>query len=87
MLLKKLLHMNVSGHLFKWISDFLSQQFLSIKYGTSRSGYGQTGQGLPQESVLSTVLFNIMFNDLISFINNAMLEVNSLLYADDPVSG
>ncbi|GFX43799.1 uncharacterized protein LOC103524116 [Trichonephila clavipes] len=38
MLLKKLLHMNVSGHLFKWVSDFLSQCFLSIKYDISRSG-------------------------------------------------
>ncbi|GFS66863.1 uncharacterized protein TNCV_230461 [Trichonephila clavipes] len=38
MLLKKLSHLNVSGHLFKWISDFLSHRFLNIKYGNSRSG-------------------------------------------------
>ncbi|GFY59369.1 putative RNA-directed DNA polymerase from transposon BS [Trichonephila inaurata madagascariensis] len=40
MLLKKLLHMNVSSHLFKWISDFLSQCFFNIKYGNSHSRYG-----------------------------------------------
>ncbi|GFW01082.1 putative RNA-directed DNA polymerase from transposon BS [Trichonephila clavipes] len=85
MLLKKLLHMNVSGHLFKWISDFFSQRFLNIKYGTSRSGYGQTKQGLPQGSVLSPVLFNIMTKDLLGFIDNAVPEINSLLYADDLV--
>ncbi|GFW43681.1 probable RNA-directed DNA polymerase from transposon BS [Trichonephila clavipes] len=85
MLLKKLLHMNVSGHLFKWINDFFSQCFLNIKYGNSRSGYGQTRQGLPQGSVLSPVLFNIMIKDLLSFINNAVPEINSLLYADDLV--
>ncbi|GFS44901.1 probable RNA-directed DNA polymerase from transposon BS [Trichonephila inaurata madagascariensis] len=85
MLLKKLLHMNVSDHLFKWISDFLSQCFLNIKYGNSRSGYGQTRHGLPQGSVLSPILFNIMINDLLSFIANAEPEVNSLLYADDLV--
>ncbi|GFY69926.1 putative RNA-directed DNA polymerase from transposon BS [Trichonephila inaurata madagascariensis] len=85
MLLKKLLHVNVSGHLFKWISDFLFQRFLNIKYGNSRSGYGQTRQGLPQGYVLSPVLFNIMINDLLSFINNAVSEINSLLYADDLV--
>ncbi|GFS62651.1 fatty acid synthase [Trichonephila inaurata madagascariensis] len=75
--------MNVSGHLFKWIIDFLSQRFLNIKYGSSRSGYGQTRQVLPQGSVLSPVLFNIMINDLLSFIDNAVPEINSLLYADD----
>ncbi|GFY63389.1 putative RNA-directed DNA polymerase from transposon BS [Trichonephila inaurata madagascariensis] len=77
MLLKKLLHMNVSGHLFKWNSDFLSQRFLNIKNGNSPSGYGQTRQGLPQGSVLSPVLFNIMINDLLSFIDNAVPEINS----------
>ncbi|GFY26497.1 probable RNA-directed DNA polymerase from transposon BS [Trichonephila clavipes] len=85
MLLKKLLHINVSGHLFKWISDFLSQRFLNIKYGNSRSEYGQTRQGLPQGSVLSPVLLNITINDLLSFIDNAVPEINSLLYADDLV--
>ncbi|GFU97522.1 uncharacterized protein LOC103524116 [Trichonephila clavipes] len=33
----------------------------------------------------SPVLFNIMINDLLSFINNAVPEINSLLYADDLV--
>ncbi|GFV88552.1 probable RNA-directed DNA polymerase from transposon BS [Trichonephila clavipes] len=70
---------------FNRISDFLSQRFLNIKYGNSRSGYGQTRQGLPQGSVLSPVLFNIMSNDLLSFIDNAVPAINSLLYADDLV--
>ncbi|GFW17518.1 putative RNA-directed DNA polymerase from transposon BS [Trichonephila clavipes] len=77
--------MNVSGNLFKWISDFLSQRFLNTKYGNSRSGYGQTRQVLPQGSVLSPVLFNIMLNDLFSFIDNAVPVINSSLYADDLV--
>ncbi|GFW84123.1 putative RNA-directed DNA polymerase from transposon BS [Trichonephila clavipes] len=77
--------MNVFGYLFKWIRDFLSRCFLNIKYGNSRSGYVQTRQGLPQGSVLSPVLFNIMVSDLLSFIDNAGPEINSLLYADDLV--
>ncbi|GFY57738.1 putative RNA-directed DNA polymerase from transposon BS [Trichonephila inaurata madagascariensis] len=85
MLLKKLLLMNVSGHLFKWMSDFLSQRFLNIKNVNSRSEYDQTRQCLPQGSVLSPVPFNIMINDLLSFIDNAVPEINSLLYADDLV--
>jgi ribonuclease HI len=85
MLLKKLLHMKISGHLFKWISDFLSQRFININFGSSRSGFGQTRQGLPQGSVLSPVLFNIMINDLTNFIEKAVPGVKSLLYADDLV--
>ncbi|GFW08095.1 uncharacterized protein LOC103524116 [Trichonephila clavipes] len=64
--------------------DFKSafdKHFLNIKYGNSRSGYGQTRQGLPQGSVLSPVLLNITINDLLSFIDNAVPEINSLLYA------
>ncbi|GFY69754.1 hypothetical protein TNIN_256631 [Trichonephila inaurata madagascariensis] len=41
-------------------------------------------QGLSQGSALSPVLFNIMIN-LLSFIDNAVPEINSLLYADDLV--
>ncbi|GFU89963.1 putative RNA-directed DNA polymerase from transposon BS [Trichonephila clavipes] len=84
-LLKTLLHRNVADHIFKSISDFLSQHFLNIKYGDSRSGYGQTRQALPQRSFLSPVLFNIMINDLLSFTDNAVPQINSLLYADDLV--
>ncbi|GFU71352.1 uncharacterized protein LOC103524116 [Trichonephila clavipes] len=36
-----------------------------------------------QGSVLSPVLFNIMIHDLLSFIDNAVPEINSLLYADE----
>ena len=54
--------------------------------GNSPSDFEQAKQRLPQGSVLSPVLFfNIMKNDLMSFIGKVGLEKKYLLYADDLV--
>ncbi|GFS29003.1 hypothetical protein TNIN_60391 [Trichonephila inaurata madagascariensis] len=45
----------------------------------------QTRQGLPEGAVLSPILFNLMYNDLIELIPKSAPGVNILLFADDRI--
>lgn len=84
MLLPKLLNLGIRGNLYRFIHSFLPQRFVRVRYKDAVSAFGQTKQGLPQGSVISPVLFNVMINDVLEAIETQP-GLNALLYADDLV--
>jgi len=63
-LLQKLYHYGIQGHVHKWYKTYLSnrQQFVCISGSKSQNKYINTG--VPQGSVLGPLLFIIYVNDI-----------------------
>jgi len=78
-LLAKLYNYGVCGNVYNWFKDYLydRQQFVSIKGIDSDTA--SVLYGVPQGSILGTLLFLIYVNDIYSCINNATVK----LFADD----
>lgn len=66
------------GRLYNWVMDFLSNRSFKVQLRSEISESYNTGNGIPQGSVISPILFNIMINDI--FENTGK---QSPLYADD----
>lgn len=63
-LLIKLYNAGVSGRMFSWIKDFLSNRVIQVRIEGELSEVASIMNGTPQGSVISPVLFNIMINDI-----------------------
>ena len=77
-LLKKLEAYGVAGKLLNWIRDFLSNRKQRVRVGDCMSTEKYVTSGIPQGSILGSVLCTIFINDLPD-------EVNSFckIFADD----
>lgn len=73
--------LNIKGKLLEFIKNFLKDRSFRILLGNHRSELFTQENGLPQGSILSSVLFNIHIN----FIQNLQIPrgIKMLLYADD----
>lgn len=65
-LLIKLHKMGVGGRVFNWIKDFLFERKIQVRIGSELSSQYTVGNGTPQGSVISPLLFIIMINDVFS---------------------
>ena len=61
------------------ISGYLSKRCQRVKIGSVFSSYLEILRGVPQVSILEPILFNILINDLIFFIQ----EIEVCNFADD----
>ncbi len=79
-LLIKLHLMGVGGKMFNWIMNFLDGRIIQVKTGQVVSKQYNVENGTPQGSVISTILFSIMINDIYLELP---VDMGRSLFADD----
>ena len=80
-LLLKTEHYGVRGSTLKWIADFLNNRTQQVVVDGQFSTEVEVTSGVPQGSVLGSLLFLIFINDLPDYIKNSTVR----LFADDCV--
>ena len=63
-LLQKLRNLGITNRMHDWIADFLSDRTIQVRVGIELSTKKTLENGTPQGSVLSPILFLVMFNDI-----------------------
>ncbi len=81
-ILAQLERWGIRGRLFHFIRNFLTQRTFSVRIGSTLSTEREPTVGVPQGSVLSPTLFNIVFSSITETIKK---PVRSALFADDLV--
>ena len=76
----KLEKINIKGRLLKFLHNFLTNRTFNVKYKETFSEKKNMKYGLPQGTILSPHLFNIMTLDLVE-----KLKDKATMYADDLV--
>ena len=79
-LLHKLRNLGITGKMYKWIADFLTDRKIRVRVGTSISEPVNMDNGTPQGSILSPLLFVVMMNDLPSPTD---MRIMPSIFADD----
>ena len=74
----KLAKLGIAGTPLAWIRDFLSHRSYQVAVGASLSTSHPICRGVPQGSILSPLLFNVLLSDL-----HIPLHSQLLIYADD----
>lgn len=77
-ILQKLATLGLGGTPLKWFEDFLAHRTFSVAVGNNFSSPQPLQRGIPQGSVLSPTLFNILMSDLPTTPQSTLL-----VYADD----
>jgi len=77
-LLYKLASVGVEGRVLKWLQNYLRGRKFNVYFEGEYSRTREITSGVPQGSILSPILFNVMVSDIPSDINVTTSE-----YADD----
>ena len=79
-LLHKLRKMGLTGNIYKWIEEFLTDRTIQVRVGTALSQTYKLENGTPQGSIISPLLFILMMNDFPEFDD---INTKVSLFADD----
>ena len=77
-LLYKMKKNGITGNLFYWFRDYLSNRKQRVVINGKSSDWGNINAGVPQGSVLGPLLFLIFINDIVDIVNSKIK-----LFADD----
>lgn len=75
--------LGLRDNMLKWIIAFLQDRKCVVKINDQYSDEFTLKKGIPQGSVISPVLFNIMLSDLDMFDRDAIDKTTISIYADD----
>ena len=78
-LLRKLEFYGIRGNALSWISSYLSNRYIKVKYKNSLSDRYLVTYGTPQGSVLRPLMYLVLANDLV----NCLKFSNCVTFADD----
>ncbi len=70
----------VRGRLFNWIKDILRNRTMQVRVGRMLPEELKVENGIPQGSVMSPVLFNILINGIFGTVRK---DLGLSLFADD----
>ena len=79
-LLYKLKTIGITGMMFQYFKNFLSERCICIRVGKTYSSNKTIDMGIPQRSVIAPILFNIIIHDLPKALSN---NTHVAQYADD----
>ena len=80
-LLKKCKKLGIHGNIYFWLENYLENRKQITTANSVQSDTGNIVCGVPQGSILGTLLFLIYVNDL----NTCLTSTSDFLYADDTV--
>ena len=66
--------------MFQYFKNFLPERCICTRVGKTYSSNKQTDMGIPQSSVIASILFNIIMHDLPKALSN---NTHVAQYADD----
>ena len=78
----KLQKNGVTGHMYKWISQYLSNPQARVHINGAYSRKKTLREGVPQGGVLSPTLFLVFINDIVRDLPS---NIRGAIYADDLV--